>query len=204
MQVVPHRRFFHAGQFPAQGVSPCRKNYKKVKKGVDKRRTLWYNSSVLGKMLETLFRESHNGGIAQLARAIGSYPIGRGFKSNFRYHAWQSLCQMMQFAGICSGPLVKRLRHRPFTAVTGVRFSHGSPVSLQIVFWPVGQEAKTPPFHGGNGSSILPRVIVCGSTIMYCFFICPIRLHSARMRCGIPMPVVFPCGKLSRKFSKNP
>ena len=25
------------------------------------------------------------GGIAQLARAIGSYPIGRGFKSNFRY-----------------------------------------------------------------------------------------------------------------------
>ena len=26
-----------------------------------------------------------------------------------------------------TGPLVKRLRHRPFTAVTGVRFSHGSP-----------------------------------------------------------------------------
>ena len=26
-----------------------------------------------------------SGGIAQLARAIGSYPIGRGFKSNFRY-----------------------------------------------------------------------------------------------------------------------
>ena len=50
--------------------------------------------------------------IAQLARAIGSYPIGRGFKSNFRYHF---------------GPLVKRSRHRPFTAVTGVRFPHGSP-----------------------------------------------------------------------------
>ena len=107
-------------------ICPVQKNYKKEKKSVDKRRTLWYNSSVLGKMLEKLFRESHNGGIAQLARAIGSYPIGRGFKSNFRYHAWQSLCQMMQFAGICSGPLVKRLRHRPFTAVTGVRFSHGS------------------------------------------------------------------------------
>ena len=27
-----------------------------------------------------------------------------------------------------SGPLVKRLRHRPFTAVSRVRFSHGSPV----------------------------------------------------------------------------
>ena len=52
----------------------------------------------------------HYGGIAQLARAIGSYPIGRGFKSNSRY-----------------GPLVKRLRHRPFTAVTWVRFPYGSP-----------------------------------------------------------------------------
>ena len=53
-----------------------------------------------------------NGGIAQLARAIGSYPIGHGFKSSFRYHF---------------GPLVKRLRHGPFTAVTWVRFPYGSP-----------------------------------------------------------------------------
>ena len=52
------------------------------------------------------------GGIAQLARAIGSYPIGHGFKSNSRYH---------------NGPLVKRLRHGPFTAVTWVRFPYGSP-----------------------------------------------------------------------------
>ena len=52
------------------------------------------------------------GGIAQLARASGSYPAGRWFKSDYRYHF---------------GSLVKRLRHRPFTAVTGVRFSHGSP-----------------------------------------------------------------------------
>ena len=51
-----------------------------------------------------------HGGIAQLARAIGSYPIGRGFKSNFRYQR------------------------------------------------PVGQEVKTPPFHGSNGGSIPPRV----------------------------------------------
>ena len=27
--------------------------------------------------------------MAQLARAIGSYPIGRWFKSNFRYHNFQ-------------------------------------------------------------------------------------------------------------------
>ena len=26
------------------------------------------------------------------------------------------------------GPLVKRSRHRPFTAVTGVRFPYGSPI----------------------------------------------------------------------------
>lgn len=33
-----------------------------------------------------------DGGIAQLARAIGSYPIGRRFKSDFRYHEarWSS------------------------------------------------------------------------------------------------------------------
>ena len=53
-----------------------------------------------------------HGGIAQLARALGSYPNGRWFKSDFRYHA---------------GPLVKRLRHGPFTAVTWVRFPYGSP-----------------------------------------------------------------------------
>ena len=50
------------------------------------------------------------GGVAQLARATGSYPVGHGFKSNLRYY----------------GPLVKRLRHRPFTAVTWVRFPYGS------------------------------------------------------------------------------
>ena len=54
------------------------------------------------------------GGVAQLARAIGSYPIGQGFKSILRYH----------------GPLVKRLRHRPFTAVTAVRFCYGSPTNI--------------------------------------------------------------------------
>ncbi len=55
-----------------------------------------------------------NGGIAQLARATGSYPVGHGFKSNLRYH----------------GPLVKRLRHGPFTAVTWVRFPYGSPKKI--------------------------------------------------------------------------
>ena len=52
-----------------------------------------------------------HGGIAQLARAFGSYPKCRRFKSYFRYH-----------------------------------------------IWPGGQAVKTPPFHGGNTSSILVRV----------------------------------------------
>ena len=52
------------------------------------------------------------GGIAQLARALGSYPGCRWFKSDCRYH---------------SGPLVKRLRHRPFTAESWVQFPYGSP-----------------------------------------------------------------------------
>ena len=79
--------------------------YNFFKKGIDKSTSPWYNNQALAK------RSSKRcGGVAQLARATGSYPVGHGFKSNLRYQ------------------------------------------------WPVGQAAKTPPFHGGNGSSILPRV----------------------------------------------
>ncbi len=60
------------------------------------------------------------GGIAQLARATGSYPVGHGFKSNSRYQQFQRL---------------------------GVG-----------ILRPVGQAAKTPPFHGGNTGSIPVRV----------------------------------------------
>ena len=62
------------------------------------------------------------GGIAQLARALGSYPGCRWFKSYSRYHFSKY------------GPVVKRSRHRPFTAVTRVRFSSGSPkIGKQIM-----------------------------------------------------------------------
>ena len=47
-----------------------------------------------------------------MARVLGSYPIGRWFESCCRYHF---------------GPLVKRLRHRPFTAESWVQFPYGSP-----------------------------------------------------------------------------
>ena len=53
------------------------------------------------------------GGIAQLARVLGSYPIGRWFESYCRYQ-----------------------------------------------IWPVGQEVKTSPFHGGIMGSIPVRVTI--------------------------------------------
>ncbi len=62
------------------------------------------------------------GDIAQLARATGSYPVCRWFKSDYRYQERSVLISADLF-----GPVVKRLRHRPFTAVTRVRFSSGSP-----------------------------------------------------------------------------
>ena len=65
------------------------------------------------------------GGVAQLARALGSYPGCHWFKSNRRYH------------------------------LRGAK--SGAPL-----FRPGGQAAKTPPFHGGNTSSILVRVTIKG------------------------------------------
>ena len=52
-----------------------------MKKTVDKSRVLYYNIKVA--------RYVHlYGGIAQLARAFGSYPKCRWFKSDYRYHIW--------------------------------------------------------------------------------------------------------------------
>ena len=82
---------------------------------------MWYNTQVTA-----------NGGIAQLARAFGSYPTGRWFKSDFRYHSFNRKSKEKNM---------------------GTR--------------PGGQAVKTPPFHGGNTSSILVRV-----TIFFLFF-CP-------------------------------
>ncbi len=49
-------------------------------------------------------------------------------------HDWKSCRRLKPSRGFESlslrhiGPLVKRLRHRPFTAVTGVRIPYGSPL----------------------------------------------------------------------------
>ena len=106
-----------------------------------------------------------DGGIAQLARACGSYPQCHWFKSSCRYHAGRAFtrpvfhtvfrsarpyCHPMNvvltrtprhFAKVkfivlfystvypYNGPVVKRLRLRPFTAATRVRVPSGSPTA---------------------------------------------------------------------------
>ena len=40
--------------------------------------------------------------------------------------------------------MVKRLRHRPFTAVTRVRFPMGSPCIMPAVYFTAGIYAETP------------------------------------------------------------
>ena len=69
---------------------------KNFDKTIDKCEYLWYTVKVI---------KNCSGGIAQLARAIGSYPIGRGFKSNFRYQhkADEQFCQPYDLARWSSG-----------------------------------------------------------------------------------------------------
>ena len=77
--------------------------------------TFWYSNSC---PLWVKF-----GGIAQLARACGSYPQCPRFKSRCRYQIHEAFYA----SWIPNGPLVKWLRHGPFTAVTWVRIPYGSP-----------------------------------------------------------------------------
>ena len=70
------------------------------------------------------------GGVAQLARAFGSYPECHRFKSSRRYQNGNTSV-FPEY-----GPLVKRLRHRPFTAVTRVRIPYGSPQFWGAAFAP--------------------------------------------------------------------
>ena len=58
------------------------------KKTLDKTKKLWYNIKAVGQT-ETFSAVEIDGGIAQLARALGSYPGGRRFKSTCRYHQWR-------------------------------------------------------------------------------------------------------------------
>ena len=80
------------------------------------------------------------------------------FFSKKHLHFLQTSCIIIEY-----GSLVKRLRRRPLTAKTGVRFPYEllkvlqNPFSLKILFYIirfVGQEAKTSPSHGENRGSI--------------------------------------------------
>ena len=60
-------------------------------------------------------------------------------------------------------------------------------VGRSHVKWPVGQAVKTPPFHGGNRSSILLRVtnLICGCSSMVEFW--PSK-PAVRVRSPSPAP----------------
>ena len=99
------------------------------------------------------------GEVAQLARAFGSYPECRRFKSVLRYHFLISFTLLRfstEWSLLIFGPMVKRLRHRPLTAGSRVRIPMGSPKTIPIR--PYGQAVKTPPFHGGIPGSNPGRV----------------------------------------------
>ena len=58
-----------------------------------------------------------------------------------------------------NGRMVKRLRHRPFTAVSGVRFPHGSPTYGRLA-----QLGERLPYKQDVGSSILSSSTICGNS----------------------------------------
>ena len=82
-----------------------------------------------------------------MARACGSYPQCHRFESSRRYHRpvrRGSVSPVIPSANK-DGPLVKWLRHRPFTAVTRVRFPFGSPLYGRIA-----QLVRAPASHAGG------------------------------------------------------
>ena len=109
-----------------------------------------------------------NGGIAQLARACGSYPQCPRFESRCRY----------QKGAVKSAPFI----------------------------WPGGQAAKTPPFHGGNTSSILVRVTKkFGEPVSPDFFFFLLTKHERRVIIHINSVGIELCNAVSTecKMKKN-
>ena len=112
------------------------------------------------------------------------------FFSKKHLHFLQTSCIISKY-----GSLVKRLRRRPLTAKTGVRFPYEllkvlqNPFSLNILFyiiWFVGQEAKTSPSHGENRGSIPLRTAfnrsLHGSVFCCADFFLPIINASKKAR----------------------
>ena len=80
------------------------------------------------------------GGIAQLARAFGSYPKCHRFKSSYRYQRYKVSLKYPGSAAIVTDKLLAVL------------------AKSCILIRPVGQAVKTRPFHGCNMGSIPVRV----------------------------------------------
>ena len=69
-----------------------------------------------------------------MARAFGSYPECRWFKSDCRYHYEREALPHLFIKGVAK------------------------PLFIYNLIWPGGQVVKTPPFHGGNTGSSPVRV----------------------------------------------
>ena len=85
-----------------------------------------------------------------MARACGSYPQCPRFKSRCRYQIHEA---PRGASWILNGPLVKWLRHGPFTAVTWVRVPYGSPhgnPSRVAEYGGLAQLVRAPASHAGG------------------------------------------------------
>ena len=114
----------------------------------------------VGRCQAILFRSSSAVELSAVNRSVvGSIPtcgaIGE-LSELAKEHDWKSCIRHNQgFESLLSaigfiifGPLVKWLRHRPFTAVTRVRIPYGSPL------WRISSAGRAPALQAGVGGSI--------------------------------------------------
>ena len=108
----------------------------------------------LREIVQKLPKRLKYGGIAQLARALGSYPGCRWFESDCRYH----IKQCTDFQVDRNSKLFILLD--PFQMYHSSCWVYGCKGNQCIngLSRPVGQAVKTSPFHGGIMGSIPVRV----------------------------------------------
>ena len=122
--------------------------------------TKWSDRDIISKLLWAVRYEvgryRQYGGVAQLARATGSYPVGHRFKSGLRYHRQ---CRLPYPDVVTAGFFVFCPVCTAGCTVVGRRTASGRAGSQRILpYGPLVKRPKTPPFHGGNSSSNLLRV----------------------------------------------
>ena len=115
----------------------------------------------VGRCQAILFRSSSAVELSAVnPSVVGSIPTcgAIGELSEPKEHDWKSCIRHKRIKGsnpllsaigfIIFGPLVKWLRHRPFTAVTRVRIPYGSPL------WRISSAGRAPALQAGVGGSI--------------------------------------------------